>query len=247
MLLVRFTSAALAAAYAQTPGPCAVLYDRISCAGDHGVQVGIRVTPGGVPGGAALTGQARRPGREGAVEALVEAARALFAERGPDAVSLRDVARRAGVNHGLIRHYIGSRDDLLRLVFAVSTERARRQVEGAHDATDALRALRGLAASSTDYSRLLAWALLEGHDPAQFHGRSSALDTVVKVSGDDSRELRVALAMAMVQTLGWKLFGDYALSAVGLDDEDPDAVRRDAEALVDRLVTDAAGESATVL
>ena len=44
----------------------------------------------------------------------------------------------------------------------------------------------------------------------------------------------------MVQTLGWKLFGDYALSAAGLNDEDPDAVRRDAEALVERLVADAA-------
>jgi AcrR family transcriptional regulator len=182
--------------------------------------------------------RARRPGREGAIEAIVAAARALFAERGPSAVSLRDIARRAGVNHGLIHHYIGSRDDLLQLVFSVSTDQARREAEGAYDATEALRALRAIGANKDDYSRLLAWALLEGYDPKLFHGRSSALDAVVRASGADSRDLRVALAMAMVQTLGWKLFGDYALSAAGLDDEDPDAVRRETEALVDRLVAD---------
>jgi AcrR family transcriptional regulator len=191
-----------------------------------------------------MSGTRRRRGRESAVEALVEAARALFAEHGPDAVSLRDVARRAGVNHGLIHHYIGSRDDLLRLVFDRSTEQARRQVEGATDVTAALRALRDLGGASSDYSRLLAWALLEGHDPAEFHGRSSALDAVAGAAGEgddsrDSRDLRVALAMAVVQALGWKLFGRYAVLAAGLDGEDPETVRRDVEALVDRAVAEA--------
>jgi AcrR family transcriptional regulator len=186
-----------------------------------------------------VTAHERRPGREGAVEALVAAARAQFVRRGPGSVSLRDVAREAGVNLGLIHHYIGSREDLLRLVFAASTEQARRGVEGAKDPTDALRRLRRVGGSSDDYTRLLAWALLEGRDPGDFHGRSSALDAVVGTADSDSRELRVALALAIVQTLGWKLFGAYALSAVGLDDADPELVRHETEALVDRLTSDA--------
>lgn len=181
----------------------------------------------------------RRPGREGAVEALVQAARELFVMHGPSSVSLRDVARRAGVNHGLIHHYIGSRDDLLRLVFAAATDRARQEVEGANDPVSALHSLRRVGGVSSDYSRLLAWALLEGHDPADFHGRSSAVDAIVGTSHRDSRELRVRLAMAMVQTLGWKLFGAYALAAVGLTGEDADKVRSETDSLIDRLVSDA--------
>lgn len=183
-----------------------------------------------------MTDTGRRPGRDGAVEAIVAAARELFAERGPAAVSLRDIARRAGVNHGLIHHYIGSRDDLLRLVFRTSTDAARDQVAGSADAADALRRLRAVGADRDDYARLLAWALLEGHDPAAFHGRSSALDAVAAAAGEDSRDVRVALAVDMVHTLGWKLFGAYAVNAAGLDGEDADTVRRDAEALVDGLV-----------
>jgi AcrR family transcriptional regulator len=181
----------------------------------------------------------RQRGREGAIEAILAAARSLFVEQGPNAVSLRDVARRAGVNHGLIHHYIGTREDLLRLVFATSSEHARREVEGAADPVEALHALRRTAGSNDDYSRLLAWALLEGRDPTEFHGRSPALEEIVHSGGNDSRNLRLALATSMVQTLGWKLFGSYALAAAGLGDEDLDEVRREAEALVDRLVADA--------
>jgi AcrR family transcriptional regulator len=193
-----------------------------------------------------MAAEPRQPGREGAIEALVDAARALFAERGPSAVSLRDIARRAGVNHGLIHHYIGSRDDLLRLVFTMSMDHARVEVEGAADAAAGLGALRRLGAGSDEYTRLLAWALLEGHDPAAFHGRSSALDAIVAASENDSRELRVALSMAMVQTLGWKLFGPYVLAAAGFDGDDEAAVRRDVESLVDGIVSEtaAAGDRA---
>lgn len=174
-------------------------------------------------------------GREGTVAALVQAARELFAERGPAAVSLRDIAKRAGVNHGLIHHYVGSRDDLLRLVFTTSTEQATSEVLHAGDPVAALRHLRSVGGASSDYSRLLAWALLEGLDPMEFHGRSSALDAVVGIAGE-SHEVRVAVATAIVHALGWKLFGAYALNAAGLDAEDPDAIRREAEALVDRMV-----------
>ena len=184
----------------------------------------------------------RRRGRDATVLALVQAARELFAERGPAAVSLRVIARRAGVNHGLIHHYIGSRDDLLRLVFATSTDAAAEEITGAAGVLDALARLRRRGEGNDDYARLLAWALLEGHDPAAFHGRSSALDAVVAAAGDDSREVRIAIAVDMVHTLGWKLFGAYATSAAGLDGEDPDVVRSAAAALVDDLVVRATGD-----
>lgn len=182
----------------------------------------------------------RPRGREAVVEALVAAARQLFAERGPAAVSLRDVARHAGVNHGLIHHYIGSRDDLLRLVFRESTRQAAAVVDRASGVEEALAALRRIGGDRDEYARLLAWALLEGHDPRAFHGRSAALDAVAGIAGG-SRDVRVTLAAAMVQTLGWKLFGGYALVAAGLEGEDADTVRLEAETLAAGLAARAAG------
>lgn len=48
--------------------------------------------------------------------ALLDAAAKLFAEKGPGAVSVRQIASAAGVNHGLVHHYFGSKQELLREV-----------------------------------------------------------------------------------------------------------------------------------
>jgi AcrR family transcriptional regulator len=45
--------------------------------------------------------------------ALIEAARALFGERGFDGVSVTDIGRRAGVSHTLINTYFGGKAGLL--------------------------------------------------------------------------------------------------------------------------------------
>jgi AcrR family transcriptional regulator len=49
-------------------------------------------------------------------EALLDAAELVFAERGFDAASLRDVTDSAGVAHGLIRHHFTSKEGLWRAV-----------------------------------------------------------------------------------------------------------------------------------
>ena len=59
------------------------------------------------------------------VTAVTEAAHELFTERSPAAVSLRQVAERAGVNLGLIHRYVGSKQDLVEAVLALHTRRAR--------------------------------------------------------------------------------------------------------------------------
>jgi len=47
---------------------------------------------------------------------IVGAAVRLFAERGYEGVSVRDIAREAGTTHGLIRHHFGSKEGVWRVV-----------------------------------------------------------------------------------------------------------------------------------
>ncbi len=44
----------------------------------------------------------------------MRAARRLFAEHAIRAVSVRDVAKEAGVTHGLVHHYFGTKEQLIR-------------------------------------------------------------------------------------------------------------------------------------
>jgi AcrR family transcriptional regulator len=54
----------------------------------------------------------RRPGASGTREAILRAAREAFGERGYEKTTIRDVARRAGVDPALVHHYFGRKPDL---------------------------------------------------------------------------------------------------------------------------------------
>jgi AcrR family transcriptional regulator len=68
--------------------------------------------------------------------AAVAAATELFAERPPGAVTVRQIAERAGVNHALVHRYIGTKEDLLREVLehnARTAERLNAELVGGAD------------------------------------------------------------------------------------------------------------------
>src|SRR5437762_7377291 len=95
-------------------------------------------------------------GREEVIRRLVAAAATLFAEDGPDGVSLRQVAAKAGVNYGLIHQYVGTKDDLLRLVFRSVSESAAGRFAEAGDLDAALDAFAGADPQPSQYVRMLA-------------------------------------------------------------------------------------------
>lgn len=54
----------------------------------------------------------RRPGDSGSRDAILDAARAAFAQRGYDGATVRDIARRAGVDAALVHHFHGTKEQL---------------------------------------------------------------------------------------------------------------------------------------
>lgn len=58
-------------------------------------------------------GPGRRPAGQDTRGAVLAAARAEFAEKGVDGASMRAIARRAGVDPRTVRHWFGSREELV--------------------------------------------------------------------------------------------------------------------------------------
>jgi len=54
----------------------------------------------------------RRPGKQDTREAILAAAREVFAERGYDGASIRAIATSAGVDPALVHHYFGTKEQL---------------------------------------------------------------------------------------------------------------------------------------
>jgi AcrR family transcriptional regulator len=97
--------------------------------------------------GVMTTESRRRPGRPRRAEqrdthaAILDAATKLFARRGYDAVSLREVAAAAGVDVATVHHHAGTKVDLYRAcfarVFAAETEALTGAVKAAHEGLQA--------------------------------------------------------------------------------------------------------------
>jgi AcrR family transcriptional regulator len=162
------------------------------------------------------------------VAALLDAARTLIAERGPD-VALRDIAGRANVNFGLIYQYVGTKEQLLQEVYLrAARDAADRLAEAAH-LDEALAMLMTFGDGTT--ARLVAWAALGGTQSHDFFRDSPALDVLARLTVADAaasgrtltlEDARVLAALAMTVALGWRLFGSTALTAAGLDGAHPE-------------------------
>lgn len=59
----------------------------------------------------------RRETEDQRKEALIQAALVLMAKGGPEAMTVRAIAEAAGTTPGLIRHYFGTKDELIRCAF----------------------------------------------------------------------------------------------------------------------------------
>ncbi|WP_158088648.1 TetR/AcrR family transcriptional regulator [Thermoactinospora rubra] len=100
---------------------------------------------------------------------ILEAALTSFAERGYEAVSLRDIAERAGIAHGLIRHHFGGKDALWRAVvdladgrFAALAGPALEEAAAEPDPVAALgHAVEGLVTASARHPQLVRLLLTE--------------------------------------------------------------------------------------
>ena len=170
----------------------------------------------------------RPRGREDVANAILDSARTLIADRGPSSVALREIADDAGVNFGLLYHYFGTKDQLLNAVYARSAGNAADRFLEVDHLDDALSVLMTMGDGAT--ARLVAWAVLEGRDPAELFGESPALsvlaDLLQRDAGVEGNPVsadaaRVFAAMAMVIALGWRLFGPLALTMAGAEAHDP--------------------------
>ncbi|GBE65815.1 HTH-type transcriptional repressor [Mycobacterium sp. MFM001] len=166
------------------------------------------------------------------VAAILTAASDLFAERGPAATSIRDIAARSKVNHGLVFRHFGTKERLVGAVLDHLGASLTELVANGASAEEIDRAL-------DRHLRVMARTLLDGYPAGQLQTRFPGVSLLLEQVGprhDDDRSARLAVANAVALQLGWRLFEPFLRSAAGLDDM-PDSQLKDAVgAEVARLV-----------
>lgn len=187
-------------------------------------------------------------GREQVRAALIRAAAELFAERGPAAVSVRDVAARAGVNHGLVHLYFGSKRDLLGEVLGFHAAEISSRAEEV-EVADLLDATAG-----SPFWRVLARTILDGEDLDHLQESFPTVGRIVdffsglraqgRLAGQDPK---ILAAVAVGLGLGWLLFEPFLIPAAQLGDRPLSQVReefrRTGFEMVARLVSEPGGKA----
>lgn len=182
-----------------------------------------------------------RPGRNraGTEERLIVAAAELLAEIGPRTVSVRAIAERAGVNHGLVHHYFGGKEALLRAGMArLVGDHAERVRAGAHGGP--MPAALGLV-DDPAYLRAVVRAVLDDEmDLARTEldlGVSvprAALDHVTAARGlsEPDVETKAYFGLAMALEMGWAALEPFIHEVTGTNSEsEKDELRRAARAV----------------
>lgn len=171
--------------------------------------------------------------------AVLDAATTLFAARGPAAVSVRDIAAVAGVNHALVHRHFGSKQEVLQAML----ERAAREMAAVAEEIPTVRA--GIGALFTasieheTYWRALARAILDGENPHMLQRDFPTIRRLIAVlqaerhqSRPRTREnlrvpldARVVIGTLSALTLGWIVFEPYLIHATGLEKDGQKKIR----------------------
>jgi AcrR family transcriptional regulator len=94
-------------------------------------------------GGAGRRGRSQAERSQATRDALIAAARKLFAKRGYAAVGTEEIVRAAGVTRGALYHHFDGKRDLLEAVYEqIEGEVTKRVAEGALSGSDPLEAMR---------------------------------------------------------------------------------------------------------
>lgn len=172
-------------------------------------------------------GTSRRPGPRRPVGApvgpqevrrvVLDAAALLFAERGVDGVSLRQIASAADVHHALIERYIGNRDELIRAVF----EDLSRQLGESFLASPLSDTGFGLDSVGGRWTLVAASLATTGHVldvGTSFNPVEALAETIVENYGLEPRAARLRAAQIVAAGVGWRVLEEYLVGAAGLDD-----------------------------
>jgi AcrR family transcriptional regulator len=170
-----------------------------------------------------------RRSREEASRALIAAAAALFAERSSGHVTVREIADRAGVNHGLVHRYFGTKQNLRRAALEKTQLEVAATLVDANDLRHSVQVVYRSMLGEKEFVAALARAALDGELPdfpagyPTIQGLLERLEDAGAGRGSPPVDPRVVVLCLGSLVLGYDLFQEFLRRGTGLaatpDDE----------------------------
>jgi len=186
---------------------------------------------------------AKRPrDRERTIEQILDAAEKLVDEKGPDGFGLAELGREAGISFGLIHHYFGGKEGLLKAVLrrtlrGMGQEVRRIQEDGSFWRRDApaILVVFDTFTKRAGFARLVGWGLLSGLITADDFASevsvdAQALGAMIEAFQQESPDgtgdsAAIITTLLMSAVLGFSLLRPLLVSAFEWGGDEDDLLR----------------------
>jgi len=164
----------------------------------------------------------RRRDRERTITTILDAAERLLEEKGPDGFGLAELGREAGVSFGLIHHYFGGKEGLLKHVLRRALRDMGREIRRLQDdggfwrrEAPAVLVVFDTFVKRPGFARLGAWGLLTGLITAddvanEFRADREALESMLEAFRRDAPE-PTRENVTVITTLLWSSVVGFTL------------------------------------
>lgn len=150
--------------------------------------------------------------------AVLAAATELLAESGPQDITVRRIAERAGVNHALAHRHFGTKEEIVRQALRAQADQVAEDLAKHVAGQDPdVAELMTVFANYPTYWRSLAHVAL--HDPTLAEQGSAPTTELfvdlLRRAGDEQAAVSAAVTASLM--LGWLAFGDFLVTATDAD------------------------------
>ncbi len=164
--------------------------------------------------------------------ALIEAAAELFSQHGVKAVSVRNIAEKAGVNHGLVHRHFGSKEMLRLKTQEYLAADIRDEIGGTDNFTEAITNALAALKKKDIYWRVMAYTLLENKDERNIQEEFPFIKRMVELAFKEQKKKSLPKGIApghivagiTALGLGMQVFERYILPATGLETDSAEDV-----------------------
>ena len=175
----------------------------------------------------------RPKGKDEVMNAILDAATLLFAERGVRAVSVRDIAQKAAVNHGLVHRHFGSKENLRLQVQNRLMRQINNDIGEPDSMMDAIVQGIGALRKNEAFWKVMARTFLDNEFKGDVQSSFPFMQKMVKLLSDEQEkgaisidgDPRILVAMGFSMIFGLLVFEGYILPGTGLDADSPESVQ----------------------
>jgi AcrR family transcriptional regulator len=168
--------------------------------------------------------QEKATGKEAVMQAVIEAACELLMEKSPSQLSIREIAKKAGVNHGLVHRHFGSKQNLISQVVEHIDRQMREAAKGSDDFQQALRLATELAVNDARFWRIPARLIMDGQAELLQANHASFLREWKELAVKNHRQSDIlglspeeAFYTLVAFGLGHEMFGEYISQSMGIE------------------------------